>query len=672
MTNLVAPTKIAGENGKVVGLQCQRMKLGKQDKSGRARPVPIEGSDFFFEADTVIPAIGQLPDLDMLNCNGLGLANDGNTLSADPVTLETNIPGIFAGGDAVYGPRSMVEAVGDGRRAAVSIDRYLKGKDLSAGRKYDMQIPVTVDLKKTIIPPGKRRRIPVLPIEKRIRNFEEVETGYTTFMALRESKRCLHCAGCSECMECVRACELEAINHQMQPAKIDLEAGAIIFAAEPQTDLPQGAYVINHNRETSLLSASAVAARVIADLAEYREISKPVPINNMPIDVTEPKLGVFICRCGGGISNVIDVPELLVHFAEHKDVVFANQVNYACSDEGALEIRNLARMHGLTHVVLAACACCGLDQICFSCSDRRMECKGKLLAHSHDDGLCYEFVNIREHCAWVHAKEPQKALLKAKALIGAGVARSMETRSGETKTLPIKQSVVVVGSGLAGRQAAADLAAMGIRITLLADSESHTDSLPNGAKIFKDASLKDIEGTIGNYTVLAESQGKSHSLSAGAIVVDLSAIGRKKLPPLLDLATRNDENEFDQVQSRVPGIFLCGTGLGRKDNEIALMQGSAAASMVSALLGRGEFHPVQTAATVDPAICRGCGTCATICEFGAASLIERSPGVFISKIDEVLCRGCGTCLAHCPSGAISQNGLNDNQIIASLEAMLAL
>ena len=123
--------------------------------------------------------------------------------------------------------------------------------------------------------------------------------------------------------------------------------------------------------------------------------------------------------------------------------------------------------------------------------------------------------------------------------------------------------------------------------------------------------------------------------------------------------------------SRIPGVFLCGTGLAKTDIDAALTQGSAAASKVSALLSRGEVQVTQTVATVDPQVCRGCGTCAAICEFGAASLVEKSQGVFVAEIDEGLCRGCGTCVAHCPSGALSQNGLSDRQITAALEAMLA-
>jgi len=103
---------------------------------------------------------------------------------------------------------------------------------MRAGRTLEKPVPVEVDITKVKIPLGKRRRIPTLPIKKRKKNFEEVETGYTTFMALREAKRCLNCGGCSECMECVRTCQLAAVDHQMQSHEIQLNADVMVIAHE--------------------------------------------------------------------------------------------------------------------------------------------------------------------------------------------------------------------------------------------------------------------------------------------------------------------------------------------------------------------------------------------------------------------------------------------------------
>lgn len=121
---LVAPSKIFGEDGKVAALECIRMELGEFDKSGRRRPIPIKGSEFVIRLDTLISAIGEAPDVSILPTK-IEIAR-GNTIKVNPLTLETNLPGVFAGGDAVSGPATVLEAIGAGVRAAFSIMRYLK------------------------------------------------------------------------------------------------------------------------------------------------------------------------------------------------------------------------------------------------------------------------------------------------------------------------------------------------------------------------------------------------------------------------------------------------------------------------------------------------------------------------------------------------------------------
>ena len=125
---LVAPIEVLSDNGKVVGLRCTHMELGEPDVSGRRTPIPIKGSEFDVELGMVIPAIGQTTDLSFLNGDsGIKTTRQG-TLVADRNTLATAHPGVFAGGDAVTGPSIAIEAVAAGKRAAVSIDKYLRGE----------------------------------------------------------------------------------------------------------------------------------------------------------------------------------------------------------------------------------------------------------------------------------------------------------------------------------------------------------------------------------------------------------------------------------------------------------------------------------------------------------------------------------------------------------------
>jgi heterodisulfide reductase subunit A len=123
---LAVPVEIIGEKGRVVGMKCIRMKLGKLDASGRRRPIPMPGSEFTIDCDFVVPAISQQPDISFLGANHGLKVSRWNSIEVDPETMATDRPGVFAGGDVVSGPATVVEAIAAGHRAALGIDRYLK------------------------------------------------------------------------------------------------------------------------------------------------------------------------------------------------------------------------------------------------------------------------------------------------------------------------------------------------------------------------------------------------------------------------------------------------------------------------------------------------------------------------------------------------------------------
>lgn len=123
---LAAPTRILGEDGRVIGMECVQMDLGKRDSSGRRRPIPIKGSEFVVEADVIVPAISQEPDLAFLHeDHGLSISR-WSSFEVNTATMETNRPGIYSGGDAVTGPSTVIAAIAAGHVAAGSIDRYLR------------------------------------------------------------------------------------------------------------------------------------------------------------------------------------------------------------------------------------------------------------------------------------------------------------------------------------------------------------------------------------------------------------------------------------------------------------------------------------------------------------------------------------------------------------------
>ena len=192
---LVGPTRIVTEKRKVKGLECQRMELGAFDASGRRRPVPVKGSEFLLEVDTVIPAVGYIPDLSCLPQNDGFKTTQAGTLFVDPTTLATPLPGVFAGGDVVTGPSTVVEAMSSGYRAAISIDRYLKKQDLYQDRIYQAERRADVAKaegeEETVVKP--RAGMPAMAVDRRVCTFEEVNLGFAEETAIREAKRCLRC-----------------------------------------------------------------------------------------------------------------------------------------------------------------------------------------------------------------------------------------------------------------------------------------------------------------------------------------------------------------------------------------------------------------------------------------------------------------------------------------------
>ena len=226
---LAAPTRILIEKGEIKGMECCRMELGDLDESGRPRPVPIPGSEFIIEADTIIPAVSQSPDLSFLNKrNGIKTTPWGG-IEADPLTLETSVKGIFAGGDVVTGPQTYIDAMGAGRKAAISIDRYLRGEDLRAGREEEGPQKDYVQIDIDGVEYRERALTTAIPLGER-RNFDEVNLGLREANVIREAERCLQCGGCSECLECIKACEAKAIDHRMKDEQLEMEVGSIILS----------------------------------------------------------------------------------------------------------------------------------------------------------------------------------------------------------------------------------------------------------------------------------------------------------------------------------------------------------------------------------------------------------------------------------------------------------
>jgi heterodisulfide reductase subunit A-like polyferredoxin len=225
---LTNPIRVIEKEGKLTGIECIKMELGQPDQSGRRRPVPIADSEFTIEIDALVPAIGQESDWACLTDECACTLSDWGTMNVNPVTLQTDDEDIFAGGDAVTGPSTVVEAIEAGKQAAISMDRFIRSVDLAEGRQITFNIVSDVPLEGHELMPRKKMRHAAA--KKRVHNFNEVQLGYGEKTAREEAHRCLACGLCSECYQCVEACLAGAVDHQIQAQEKTIQVGAVILA----------------------------------------------------------------------------------------------------------------------------------------------------------------------------------------------------------------------------------------------------------------------------------------------------------------------------------------------------------------------------------------------------------------------------------------------------------
>ena len=188
-TYLTAPVAVVTKDGKVIGLECIKMKLGEPDESGRRRPVPVKGSEFVVKTDMILPATGQASDLSFITSLDV---TDWGTVKVDAATYKTNIDSVFAGGDCVTGAATLIEALDAGNNVARSIDAYLSGKAYKPEVRFK---EIDAKAKRDVLYTTKKKAEQVKFADPKVRvaDFSEVEGGFDAARAAAEAKRCLRC-----------------------------------------------------------------------------------------------------------------------------------------------------------------------------------------------------------------------------------------------------------------------------------------------------------------------------------------------------------------------------------------------------------------------------------------------------------------------------------------------
>lgn len=272
---LKAPVKFIAESGRLAQAVSIDMKLSEPDGSRRRRAVPIKGSESRIAVDLAIREMSQWPHLTSF-AEKDEVETPWGALEVDSTTLQTSIPGVFAGGDAVSGPSSVVEAVGAGVRAAEYIGRFLRGASL--GESMDRELPVV--RKADVLERQKKyRKLPPLdmkepPPEERVHDFREVVLPLTEDEARYSAGRCLDCGGCSECHQCVNACPADAIDFSMRDGQQELEVGSVVVATGFKLFQAGRKVQYGYDRFPNVITAMQMD-RLLAPTRPYNTVLRP-------------------------------------------------------------------------------------------------------------------------------------------------------------------------------------------------------------------------------------------------------------------------------------------------------------------------------------------------------------------------------------------------------------
>jgi heterodisulfide reductase subunit A-like polyferredoxin len=267
------PVRFMGEEGKVTRAELIKMQLGPPDASGRKSSIEIQGSEYFEDVDFVIEAIGLQPSTSVFS--GELELNRNGTIRVNEKTLQTSQTFVFAGGDSVTGPTTIIEAVGQGKKAAFYIDKYLNGENPETFEFGD-KLPA-VDKNKVL-----NRKITyrpavddtLRPVEERIRDYDEIEKTFTEEEVILSALRCLDCSNCRECHQCASACPANAIDFSQKDETINVEVKSVVISTGFNLFKPENKPHYGYKQLSNVVDALQMD-RLIAPTRPFNNILRP-------------------------------------------------------------------------------------------------------------------------------------------------------------------------------------------------------------------------------------------------------------------------------------------------------------------------------------------------------------------------------------------------------------
>lgn len=639
---------------------------------------------FDVEADTVIVAISQRPHLDQCGLDREVETGPGKRIVTD--NCATSRPGVFAAGDAVTGPSTVVQSMADGRKAAGAIIELLTGEK-PAFAKNDLEkrgvgepFEISEDLPK--LP---RHEMAQRQPKARRRDFDEVDFGFTVEQAVAEARRCLQCGSCCECRICESACEeVGAIDHFRAGKRLDITAPAVIVADDAEFSHAEltdrdGVYRVGEIKPDLMdimVAGSGVAGQAMARASGLRLAAFPLPA---PVDEVgdEVRLGVFICACNGTMAPKAALERIVDLAQSIPGVESAQMIFSACHPRGADAIARAVKKKRFSRVILASCVCCPLEFQCISCNDQRTRARIHLFDRHGLDRSRFEMVNLRDQLLAAELSE-EMVVERARDLLRAAFIRARfmgPLRRGATE---IGGNILILGGSEIGLSCALNLDLQGFKVKLV-----HECTLPgkgpaaSGEKrkpVFldlgksvnhvKSAVVEEIRGHIGDFAVKVVEKGKRKTWKADVVcLTDDSVIPLAIHEDMMGLKKLYRYN-FAFFHTPQPGLYRV---LPRTlDRVNAFEAGAALAAQVARAAAEAFLKDHELSPRVDPERCRGCGRCVEICPFNAVELVPNE-GIYTARVVHHNCVGCGGCVGRCPVTAMDMPYFS-NQLLKEIVA----
>ncbi|HKI49865.1 MAG TPA: FAD-dependent oxidoreductase, partial [Desulfobacteria bacterium] len=684
-----------GENGRLQKLRCKPTRPGEADADGIPWPVTISDSEPFDMAfDRAVVAIGQMgpfadSDQREKSASAIQVTPQGCLQVND--RYRTDVDGLFAAGDGVTGPSTVVQAMASGRSAARSIHAFFSGEEIPArktGRPADKEYP---EIPKNI-PSLSRPTMPEQQPGVRKDNFSEVAVGLTESQVLFESERCLQCGICSECLLCAGVCEaVGAIRHGHEKEETVEHAGLVIIADPAAAPPVKGEDVIRAygpkaakpdvNAMISRGFAAAAHAMILLEGGSQRPKGRGVSFFPPDPELSpEVRIGLFVCRCNDAFGWADEMDRYVDEFRRIEDVAHAQVMTAACVPDGAAGILRTIREKGLTRVVLASCVCCPHDFVCSACTDQRTRLKTALFRGTGISRAMMETCNLRGEVLRRLKDDPSFAINDFKGLIGRSINRARHLKPLPAPMRDYNFTTAIIGESEAAVFSAQTLASSGYEVFMFGMRDKPLTMILDHPNIhcFQGSRITAIGGTLGDFQITVETGDFSQVMQVGAIILGEKA--SRKVPyvhqeglPTTVLTVDLQKEGVPDIPFHYPGTTPISGLFLTSSPGVQISQrkgGSAAAALAAAVMPRGPRQSKGFTVVVNEERCRGCGRCIEICPYRAVSFNPNGVGGWHAVVDEALCKGCGNCISVCPSNAADSPYRNQEYLEQIVEEVL--